>query len=156
MSELEFTIEIAAPADRVFAFFAPQRMPYWYGAEMQAEFEVSAAADGRAEFRVGDKVQIRAQLSRREVSLTAVVTCYERGRLLEWQFHDAYGVRGMQRWELEPTATGTRVRMADHFRLPGRFGWFFEWLITRRAAALRGKNWLARLKELAEGAPDRK
>jgi hypothetical protein len=148
MTELEFSVEVAAQADRVFVFFIPQRMPYWYGAEMDAHFEVEG---GRAEFRVGDKVHIRARLGRREVSITTVVTRYERGRLLEWQFHDAHGVRGMQRWELEPTATGTIVKMSDHFKLPGRFGWLVERLITRRAAALRGKHWLARLKQLAEG-----
>ena len=43
MAKLEFAVEITAPPDRVAVFFVPQRMPYWYGAEMECEFEVGGA-----------------------------------------------------------------------------------------------------------------
>jgi len=37
------------------------------------------------------------------VALTAVVQRYDWLRALEWEFHDAYGVRGRQMWEVEET-----------------------------------------------------
>ena len=39
MARIETTLEIAAPAELVFAFFVPQRMHYWYGGEMEAVAE---------------------------------------------------------------------------------------------------------------------
>ncbi len=147
MARLEFTVEMAAPPDRVFAFFVPQRMPYWYGAEMESRFEVQG---GATEFAVGLKVRITGRLGKKEVSHTAVVTRHEWGRLLEWRFLDAYGVRGLQRWELEPTPSGTRVRLRDEYELPGRLGRLADWLLTRHAVARRDRSELARLKKLAE------
>ena len=147
MARLEFTVEMAAPPDRVFAFFVPQRMPYWYGAEMESRFEVQG---GAAEFAVGLKVRITGRLGRKQVSHTAVVTRHEWGRLLEWRFQDAYGVRGLQRWELEPTPSGTRVSLRDAYELPGRLGRLVDWLLTRHAVARRDRSELARLKKLAE------
>ncbi len=155
MAKLEFTIEIAAPPDRVFVFFVPQRMPYWYGAEMESRFEVQG---GAAEFQVGLKVRITGHLGQTEVAHTAVVTRHEWGRLLEWRFQDAYGVRGLQRWELEsaPISSGlatpdTRVRMRDEYEFPGRLGRIADWLLTRHAVARRDRHGLERLKKLAEG-----
>ncbi len=147
MAKLAFTIEIAAPPDRVSLFFVPQRMPYWYGREMGSCFEVQ---EGAAEFQVGQKVHITGHLGRREISLTAVVMRYEWGRLLEWRFQDAYGVRGRQRWEIEPASPGTRVRMCDDYELPGASGRVTDWLLTRHAVAQRDRRDLARLKKLAE------
>ncbi len=147
MAELEFEIEIAAPANLVFAFFVPQRMPYWYGAEMQSCFEVQG---GAAEFALAQKVRIVGKMGKQEVALTAVVMRYESGRLLEWRFQDAYGVRGLQSWELSVTAHGTRLRMRDTYELPGRLGRIFDWLFTRYAVAHRDRGNLARLKRLVE------
>jgi uncharacterized protein YndB with AHSA1/START domain len=147
MAELEFSVEIAAPPDRVFVFFVPQRMPYWYGAEVESQFEVQ---DGAAEFQVGLKVRITGRLGRKEVTHTAVVTGYQWGRLLEWRFQDKYGVRGLQRWEVEAAPSGTRVRMHDSYQLPGRLGRFADWLLTRHGVARRDRSDLARLKKVAE------
>ncbi len=156
MARLDFTIEIAAPIDRVGAFFVPQRMPYWYGVEMESCFEVQG---GAADFRAGQKMHISGKLGRREVSLTAVVTEYREQRVLEWRFQDAYGVRGLQRWELEPfpipsrrDAGRTRVRLRDEYELPGRFGRIFDWLTRRPPAARGARDDLPRLKPLAERA----
>lgn len=148
MARLEFSVEIAAPPDRVFVFFVPQRMPHWYGAEMDAHLEV---LDGAQDFAVGQKVQISGTLGRRGVGFTAVVTRYEWLRLLEWQFQDAYGVRGLQRWELEPIPGGTRVRMVDEYTLPGLAGRIMDALVMRWSVARRDRAWLARLQRLAEG-----
>ncbi len=138
MAKLEFTTEIAAPPDRVFVFFVPQRMPYWYGAEMECVFEVQG---GAAEFQVGLKVRITANLGRN----------YAYQQLLEWRFQDAYGVRGLQRWELDPApGGGTLVRMRDNYDLPGRLGHIVDWLLTRHAVARRDRGDLVRLKKLAE------
>ncbi len=147
MAKLSFAVDIAAPLDRVSAFFVPQRMPYWYGVEMGSCFEVQ---DGAAEFQAGLKVRISGRLGRREVSLTAVITRYEWGRLLEWEFQDAYGVRGLQRWEMEPVPAGTCVRLRDEYELPGRLGRLADRLLTRHAVTRRDRSDLARLKRLAE------
>lgn len=147
MADLSLAVDIAAPGNLVFAFFVPQRMPYWYGAEMASCFEVQG---GAAEFVTGQKVRITGRVGSREVSLTSVITRYEWGRLLEWRFQDAYGVRGLQRWELEAVSPGTRVRMHDSYEMPGRFGKFTDWLLTRHAVARRDRDSLARLKCLVE------
>ena len=147
MAELELEIEIAAPPELVFAFFVPQRMPYWYSPEMQSCFEVQG---GAAEFAAAQKLCIVGKIGKREVMLTAVVTRCEWGRLLEWRFQDAYGVQGLQSWELSETAHGTRVRMRDSYDLPGRLGRVVDWLFTRFAVAHRDRTNLARLKGLVE------
>ncbi len=147
MAKLEFSIEITAPADRVAVFFVPQRMPYWYGAEMEAEFEVQG---GAADFAVGQKVRVSGRVGKKEVSLTAVVTRFEFGRALEWRFADRFGVKGLQRWEIAASATGTRVILKDEYELPGRLGRLADWLFTRHAVRGRDRDYLARLKRLAE------
>lgn len=153
MAKLAFNVEIGAAPEHVFAFFVPQRMPYWYGAEMNSQFEVQG---GAAEFAVGQKVRITGRVTGKEVSHTAVVTAYQCGRLLEWRFQDAYGVRGLERWELEPlpasegATPGTRLRLRNEYEFPGWFGRFTDWLLTRHAMARRNREYLARLKRLAE------
>jgi uncharacterized protein YndB with AHSA1/START domain len=147
MARVEQSVEIAAPPEEVFLFFVPQRMPYWYGAEMSAKFEV---AGGESDFRVAQKVRISGRLGRKEVGHTAVVTRFGPPRLLEWRFEDAYGVRGLERWELEPAAGGTQVKMVSKYEIPGRFGQFLDWLITRHAVARRNREYLERLRKFVE------
>jgi hypothetical protein len=147
MARIEQSIETAAPAKEVFLFFVPQRMPYWYGAEMSAEFEVTG---GEAEFRVAQKVRISGKLGRKEIGHTAVVTRFDPPKLLEWCFEDAYGVHGLERWELEPSASGTQVKMLSKYEMPGRCGRFFDWLITRHSVARRNREYLERLRKYVE------
>lgn len=147
MADLSFAIEIAAPPNLVFAFFVPQRMPYWYGAEMEACFEVLG---GASEFETGLKIRITGRVGSKQVSHTAVVTDYEWGRRLEWQFQDAYGVRGLQSWEVSASAQDSRVVMRDRYEMPGRLGGFVDRLVTRHAVARRDRRDLERLKQLAE------
>jgi uncharacterized protein YndB with AHSA1/START domain len=147
VAELEFEVEIVAPPELVFAFFVPQRMPYWYSPEMQSCFEVQG---GATEFAVAQKVRITGKIGNREVMLTAAIMRCEWARLLEWRFQDAYGVRGLQSWELSATAHGTRVRMRDSYELPGRLGRIFDGFFTRFAVAHRDRRNLARLKNLVE------
>lgn len=147
MAKLAFTIQIAASPARAGVFFVPQRMPYWFGAEMDAQFTVLG---GAADFAAGQKVEIRGQLREREVSLTAVVTEYRMARVLEWRFQDRHGARGLQRWEIEEAPEGCVVRMRDEYELAGRLGRAFDWLLTRHAVGQRDRRHLARLKRLAE------
>jgi len=158
MARTETSVQIAAPAEVVFAFFVPQRMPYWYGADMQACFTVQ---DGASDFAVAQKVQITGNLGKREVSHTAVVTALQQGRLFEWRFKDRYGVVGLERWELErvdASATSgqpkTIVRMRSDYTMPGLLGKAMDWLVTRHAVARRNENYLARLKRYAEHGPE--
>ena len=119
MARLEFAQRIDATPALVAAFFVPQRMPYWYGYEMKAEFEILG---GASDFAAGQKVRITGRLGAREVTLTAVVTRYEFGRALEWQFQDQYGVKGKQSWEIaaqnesDDRAHARRVRNARTLR----------------------------------------
>jgi hypothetical protein len=105
---------------------------------------------GAPDFAVGQKVRIAGHLGSHALALTVVVTAYEWGRLLEWRFQDSYGVKGLQRWELEPSASGsgTRLTMRDSYEMPSAFGRFFDRIFTRRAVALRDRESLARLQRL--------
>ena len=122
-------------------------MPLWYGAEMNAHFEVQS---GAPDFAVGQKVRITGTLQHHELALTVVVTAYEWERHLEWQFQDSYGVRGMQRWDLQPEASATKLIMRDEYTMPTMVGKILDDLITRRAVKLRDQSWLDRLKRFAE------
>jgi uncharacterized membrane protein len=158
MARIETSVQIAAPAEIVFAFFVPQRMAYWYGADMQACLEVQG---GAPDFAVAQKVHIAGNLGKREVSHTAVVTALQQARLFEWRFSDRYGVKGLERWELEPansssaqSAAATTVRMISDYTMPGSLGKMMDWLLTRHAVARRNENYLARLKRYAEHGPE--
>ena len=158
MARIETSVQIAAPAEVVFAFFVPQRMPYWYGADMQACFEVQ---DGASDFAVAQKVHITGNVGKREVSHTAVVTAVQQARLFEWRFSDRYGVKGLERWELErldapspQRPPKTVVRMRSDYTMPGLLGKAMDWLITRHAVARRNQDYLTRLKRYAEHEPE--
>jgi Polyketide cyclase / dehydrase and lipid transport len=156
MGRVELQQSIAASPRHVFAFFVPQRMPYWYGPEMESCFEVQ---DGAAEFALGTKVRISGRLAGHSVSHTAVVTAFEPARLLEWRFHDAHGVRGLERWQFEAAPIGlpedaadhTVVRFVSQYELPGAIGRLLDWLVTRRAVARRNGEYLRRLAAIVEG-----
>lgn len=146
---MNFSVDIAAAPSRVTAFFVPQRMVYWYGSDMGAEFEVQG---GAADFSAGQKVRITGRVAGKEVILTAVITRFEAMRLLEWEFRDAYGIRGRQCWEIDANGDGTRVTMLDEYEMPGKGGFLrglLDWF-TQRAVARRSQRDLAKLKQLAE------
>ncbi len=158
MARIETSVQISAPAEAVFAFFVPQRMAYWYGADIQACFEVQ---DGTSDFAVAQKVQITGTLGKREVSHTAVVTALQQARLFEWRFRDRYGIVGLERWELERIVAvssqrprKTLVRMHSDYSMPGALGRAMDWLITRHAVARRNRDYLAKLKRYAEHEPE--
>ena len=147
MARIELVTEIATTPNEVFVFFVPQRMPLWYGTEMDAHFEVQG---GASDFAVGQKVRITGKLQSYELVLTVVITAYEWEHHLEWQFQDSYGVRGMQRWEMQPLAGATKVIMRDEYVMPSTLGKIFDRFVTRRAVALRDRAWLDRLRRFAE------
>src|SRR5271170_745662 len=159
MARIEISVWMAAPAELVFAFFVPQRMAYWYGSDMEACLEVQG---GASDFAVAQKVRVAGHMGRREVSHTAVVTAIQIGRLFEWRFEDRYGVKGLERWELDrgdtspsPGGKKTIVRMRSEYALPGLAGKAMDWLVTRHAVARRNRSYLARLKRLVEhGEPE--
>jgi hypothetical protein len=147
MAHLEFSRDFSVAPNEIFVFFVPQRMPLWYATEINSRFEVQS---GASDFAVGQKVQITGKLGRREVSLTVVITAYGWEKLLEWQFQDSYGVRGLQRWELESAPSGTRLQMRDSYQMPGLTGRLIDAAFTRFAVAQRDRTWLDRLQRLAE------
>jgi hypothetical protein len=146
MAHLELATQIATTPNEIFVFFVPQRMPLWYGAEMNAYFEVQG---GASDFSVGQKVRITGKLRHHGVALTVVITAYEWEHHLEWQFQDSYGVRGMQRWDLQPEGSATKLIMRDEYTMPTTLGKILDRFVTRRAVALRDRAWLARLKRFA-------
>lgn len=132
-------------------------MPYWYGSDMQATFDVQGASD----FALSQKVRITGTLGRREVSHTSVVTALRDAHLFEWRFNDRYGVKGTERWELERVDSAsaerkpqTIVRMRSEYTMPGWIGRVLDWLVTRHAVARRNRGYLARLKRYAEHGPE--
>jgi hypothetical protein len=172
MGNLHLAVEIAAPRDRVFVFFVPQRMPLWYAPDMETHFELLG---GESDFRAGQKVRISGRLGKREVSLVAVVQRYEWLRTLEWDFQDAYGVRGRQIWQVEdapgfggpgegpvplrgggageapvPVLNITRVTMHEWYTFPGRLGRWLDPLLMRPSIRARDRRMLEKLKQLAE------
>jgi hypothetical protein len=147
MADLKFSVEFATTPNEIFVFFVPQRMPLWYGIEMDSKFEVQG---GAADFAVGQKVRIAGLLGGHDVAITVVVTAYQWERLLEWRFQDSYGVRGLQRWEIETWAGKTVLHMRDSYRMPSEFGRLFDKVLTRFAVAKRDRAWLGRLQRLAE------
>jgi hypothetical protein len=147
MARIELIQEISTTPNEIFVFFVPQRMPLWYGAEMNAHFEVQS---GAPDFAVGQKVRITGKLQQHDVALTVVITAYEWEHHLEWQFQDSYGVRGMQRWELLPMAGATKLIMRDEYSMPTKLGKILDRLITNRAVKLRDQSWLDRVKRFAE------
>jgi len=157
MAQIETSVQIEASAELVFAFFVPQRMPYWYGAEMAVRIEVQG---GASDFAVAQKVRVTGRVGRREVSHTAVVTAFHQTRLFEWRFEDRYGVKGLERWDVErvntpPSAVTpqTVVRMRSDYVLPDALSRAMDWLVTRHAVARRNQDYLLRLKRLAEHGP---
>jgi hypothetical protein len=151
MRKVEIVQPIAVPPPHVFVFFVPQRMTYWYGREMEACFEVQG---GCSQFAVGSVVRISGHLGKKNVSHMAVVTALESPRLLEWRFEDDYGVRGTERWELEPVerpnGATTLVKFTSRYEVPGALGRAMDALVTRHAVARRNRDYLARLARLAE------
>jgi|HubBroStandDraft_1064217.scaffolds.fasta_scaffold176812_2 hypothetical protein len=147
MANLKFERTIVVLPKEIFVFFVPQRMPLWYGAEMNSCFEVQG---GAPDFAVGQKVRITGRLAEREVTLTTVVTAYQWERLFEWQFQDSYGVRGKQRWELQQMGSGTKLTVRDQYEMPGRIGKIVDRIFTRYGVAARDRAWLDRLQRLAE------
>jgi hypothetical protein len=147
MANLRFVRNCAVLPKEIFVFFVPQRMPLWYGVEMNSCLE---AQGGAPDFAVGQKVRITGKLAEREVTLTTVVTAYEWERVFEWQFQDSYGVRGKQRWELQQTGSGTKLTMFDQYEMPGRVGKIVDRIFTRFGVAARDRSWLDRLQRLVE------
>jgi uncharacterized protein YndB with AHSA1/START domain len=154
MSRIVLTQIVAAPPEDIFVFFVPQRMPHWYGPEMRSSFETQGCG---SEFRAGSKVRISGTLAKRSFSHTAVVTAFEKGRLFEWRFEDAFGVRGSERWEAErlenSSGARTMIRFTNEYEIPGRIGRAIDWLLTRHALARRNRDYLDRLARLAERRP---
>jgi len=153
MGQIELTQPILASPRHVFAFFVPQRMPYWYGPEMESCFEVLG---GASDFAVGQKVRISGILAGRSVSHTAVITACTDGELLEWRFQDEYGFRGVERWELASAPASpesperTVVRFIARYQVSGRLARLLDRLLTRRAVSRRHSDYLRRLASLVE------
>jgi hypothetical protein len=83
-----------------------------------------------------------------------VVTECRWGETLEWRFEDRSGLRGTERWDFESVeidgAPGTLVRMRSDYEFAGFVARAVNWILTRHAVARRNRDFLKRLKRLAE------
>ena len=149
MAYVELSTQVSTTPNEIFVFFVPQRMPLWYGAEMNAHLEVQG---GAPDFAVGQKVRITGKLQNFELTLTVVITAYAWDDHLEWQFQDSYGIRGMQRWDLLAEGSATKLIMSDDYTMPTTLGKIFDRFATKHAVEVRNRSWLDRLKRLAERA----
>ena len=85
MATLQITEAIAVPPEHVYVFFVPQRMPYWYGVEMDSRFEMMMGC--ASDFFVGSRFRISGRVGNKEVSQNARVTgSANTDRLLERDF----------------------------------------------------------------------
>jgi len=149
VADLQFEQFIKSSPALVGAFFVPQRMPYWYGAEMETTFEVLG---GTSDFANGQKISIKGYLAGRPMTLTMVVSRYEYGKFLEWEFQDSYGVKGLQSWSIgaAPDGTGTLVKMVDRYTNASGLGRVLDKIFTKYAVAKRDRYWLEKLKGMVE------
>jgi uncharacterized protein YndB with AHSA1/START domain len=118
--------EIAAPPERVFQALVDQKQLFiWWGREPSLEltsFEMSPRQGGTWQFkckpRKGQHEDIAKDLAKKgeqEFEAHGEVLESVPPRLLVWSwtanYHEKPEVRTVVKWELEPTATGTRVRV---------------------------------------------
>jgi uncharacterized protein YndB with AHSA1/START domain len=120
--------EIAAPPERVFQALVDQKQLFiWWGREPSVEltaFEMSPQQGGTWRFTCQPRAghhqhdEIAKQLAStgvREFEAHGEVLESVPPRLLVWSwianYHERPEVRTVVKWELEPTATGTRVRV---------------------------------------------
>lgn len=137
------TREIASPAALIFDLIAdPLRQPEWDGND-----NLEASASGQRVHAVGDVFV--TSLTRGGVRQNRIVA-FEEGRLIAWRpSEQGLPEPGHEwRWQLEPTASGTRVthtydwsQLTDEKRLERA-----RWTTPERLAAS-----LDRLAALAEG-----
>lgn len=120
-------VEIEAPPQRVFqALTDPKQLFTWWGKESSVEllvFETDARSGGRWRFRCkpvpgADHGAVGEQLRRNgaeEFEAHGEVLEYVPPRLLVWSWianwHEHHTQPTVVRWELIPTAKGTRVRV---------------------------------------------
>jgi hypothetical protein len=116
---------------------------------MESRLEVLG---GASDFEVGQKVSISGTLAGREMKLTMVVTRFEFGKFLEWQFQDSYGVRGLQSWRIGPgpDGKGTIVKMTDRYKNASGVARVIDKVFTRFAVKRRDRYWMERLKSVVE------
>jgi uncharacterized protein YndB with AHSA1/START domain len=118
--------EIAAPPERVFQALVDQKQLFmWWGREPSVEltsFEMSPNQGGPWQFKCKprgghhrDVVQQLESADVKEFEAHGEVLESVPPRLLVWSwianYHERPDVRTIVKWELEPTATGTRVRV---------------------------------------------
>lgn len=116
MADFRTTVEIAAPADRVWSIISD--VERWH------EWTASITSIERLDtgpLRVGSRALVRQpRLPRNEFEVTAL----EEGRGFDWESKSP-GLRGIGHHWIERTATGCRVTLGVDFRGP------LAWLVSR-------------------------
>jgi uncharacterized protein YndB with AHSA1/START domain len=147
MIEIEADIEIAATPEAVWAIMSdPSREHTWMRAVQKADFV------GPPRYAEGARMRREGRfLGKRMAWESEIAECVAARRLVFR--HVAGSLRGESRWEIEPTAGGTRVRLSSLGPLPRVLSWLRPIAAMGGRAALRAD--LRRLKGLAEAARSR-
>ena len=112
-------IEVAAPPERVFeALSDPRQLLKWWGEEGECKaqlWEMDARLGGKWRFRASDATGKVAVNNVRDFEAHGEITEYDPPRTLAYtwiaNWHDQPGSKTHVRWELSPTAAGTRVKV---------------------------------------------
>lgn len=141
MVEFEASIEMAASPERVWSVLTDIRIePLWMRACKTVAF---TEGDG---YRAGSRMERTGRFLGMTLRWRSLVTDVTPNRLIAFR-HDG-AVNGESRWELTPSAAGSRVRLWSTGPAPGPFKWFPALAAAGGRAGLNGD--LARLKQLAE------
>lgn len=109
---LDKSIHIHAPADRVFEWLSPARMPQWDPSVVRAAPHDADALHAGSVFDL-----VRRALGHR-FEARAEATRVEPGRLYAWRQVDGDFEENRGAYSLEPEGDGTRVRYVAEVELP--------------------------------------
>jgi uncharacterized protein YndB with AHSA1/START domain len=145
MAPITTTIEIARPAEEVFAYVIdPRTMPEWQQGCVRGQLDTPTT-------RVGSRCTTVRKIGGREREVTTEITEYDPPR--RWADRGNDGpIRGAVAVTVEPLADGSRSRLTIELELTGHgIGKLLVPLIVRRQAASEMPANLERLKQRLEG-----
>lgn len=147
---LDKSIHIHAPAERVFAWLDPSRMPLW------DRSLVRAAPRDAAPLQEGSVIDLVSRALGLRFESAAQATRVEDGRLYAWRQVDGDFEAHQGAFLLEPEGEGTRVRLVADVELPFVLPRLATEDEVQRALSRDADEALFRLKELVEADTPRR
>jgi uncharacterized protein YndB with AHSA1/START domain len=143
------SIEIAAPADTVFAWISrPERVKQWVSwlVEVRQDHVTPDGVGSRETWVMNDPNM------KQQVEVKSEVLRYEPPHRVDVKVSMDGGFEGAYTYTLEPTAAGTRVTLAGSSRYHAWIARLLEPLVTPQAQKKQEDDFLA-LKRLVESSP---